>query len=136
MRCKNIVDLLALYVQGDLPDRHRKVVEQYLVFCARCSESAEFRRQLDSLTKSLFAEKLQEVSEADWDRVWQGIYAEITSQPALKPSLIRKLFLPVLQRRWLPRAKVILHQLAGSRGATSRPLGGLCVVGGDQMRNQ
>ena len=104
MRCKKIEDLLVLYVQGDLPDRHRKAVKEHLVSCARCSESAEFYRLLDPLTKSLFEERLQEVSEADWDRVWQGIYAEITSQPVLKPSLTRKLFLPVLQRRWLAPA--------------------------------
>ena len=104
MRCKKIEDLLYWYTYGELTDKEKSAVERHLASCARCSESAEFLRLCAPLAKSWGEEKLKEVSEADWDRVWQGIYEEITSQPVLKPSLIRKLFLPVLQRRWLAPA--------------------------------
>jgi anti-sigma factor RsiW len=89
MNCRRFEDLFALHVEGDLPERKRRAVEEHLADCERCREFAagiesSQRAVKDLADEAADAEALYEIRE----RVLAMVAAE---RPAPRPRVSWKI---------------------------------------------
>jgi hypothetical protein len=77
MKCGRCEELLALYVEGDLPEGKARRVEGHLAGCARCREAAAALESSQAVFKSLASEP---VEEAVYDRIRAGVMSRVGSQ--------------------------------------------------------
>lgn len=55
MTCRELIDFLADYLDGELPERRRQVFEQHLGECSDCRHYLESYRRTIELGKAAFA---------------------------------------------------------------------------------
>jgi hypothetical protein len=93
MNCKNVQELLPLYVGADLEERHEKLVTAHVQSCAECATSAdEYRKTLRLMEQ--YAPPF--FGEAVYSGIRQRVLSEIqreSTAPAL-PQLVASFFRP------------------------------------------
>lgn len=71
MRCDEVKTLLSGYLDGELEEKSRDVVEQHLAVCEVCRAEYEKLKTLVEVTNEMrFKEPAKEV----WDKYWSRIY--------------------------------------------------------------
>jgi anti-sigma factor RsiW len=79
MSCSQFEELIALYIEGDLPERNIRPVEEHLKLCPACREFAEELTASQSALKALGSEP---VDEALYSQMRQRVLTEIGARQA------------------------------------------------------
>ena len=71
MRCDEVRTLLSGYIDGELDEKDRDIVEQHLAVCEACrAEHAKLKRLEEVTSEMKFIEPAKEV----WDDYWSRVY--------------------------------------------------------------
>jgi anti-sigma factor RsiW len=81
MNCKGLEKLIALYVEGDLPEAKGRAVAEHLKICGHCQKFAEKLKASQALLKSLAEESVDDgVLQELRGRVLKGLGTEAERQ--------------------------------------------------------
>jgi len=71
MQCDDIRQMLSGYLDGELDEKGRQLVEKHMAACADCrAEHDKLKKLLEVTNEMRFREPAQEV----WDNYWSSIY--------------------------------------------------------------
>ena len=71
MRCDEIQPILSGYIDKELDEKNRQMVEQHLAACANCTGEYEKLKRLAEVTNEM---KLREPAKEVWENYWSSIY--------------------------------------------------------------
>ncbi|MHC4471765.1 MAG: zf-HC2 domain-containing protein [Planctomycetota bacterium] len=71
MECKKALENLMGYLDGELDDDTRSLVQTHLEGCAECRREEQAYRRLNEMTDSI---EFVEPTEAEWQAHWRQIY--------------------------------------------------------------
>ncbi len=74
MTCRNYKELMMGYLDNELDDEQRKVLEEHLASCSECSKELEQFKQLKRITDEV---TLVEPEDRIWEEYWGSIYNRI-----------------------------------------------------------
>jgi hypothetical protein len=88
MECRNIREKLSDYVDNELSDEEKKLVDEHLNACQKCSHALEELRKIVALTH-----RMEEAEPPPW--LEQKVMAELKGHERRKEGFFQKLFFPV-----------------------------------------
>ena len=71
MQCDDVRHLLSGYLDGELDEKGRQLVEHHLAACANCRAEHDKLKRLLEVTNDM---KFKEPAEEVWDNYWSSIY--------------------------------------------------------------
>ena len=71
MTCRDNKDLIMAYLDGELDDTQKKVLQEHLTQCTQCSKELEEFKSLKSMTDNI---NLSEPEDQVWQRYWDNVY--------------------------------------------------------------
>jgi len=71
MRHQKIKELISLYLEGELDNRERKIVEQHIKECEECRKEFEELNKLEEVLKKM---EFKKPSDEIWKTYWSSIY--------------------------------------------------------------
>jgi predicted anti-sigma-YlaC factor YlaD len=74
MRCEDIQKLMMGYLDGEISDDEKKLVEKHLNECERCRKEFDSFTRLKEVTDKV---KLADLNEDIWAGYWKGVYRRI-----------------------------------------------------------
>jgi hypothetical protein len=102
-RCSSVSKLLGKYLDQEVTDRERALVESHLLDCRVCQSDLKSMEELGNLVKAPVEEA---VRKEDFQRVWQNVQRELRlrDEPSWWTSLRAWLgiTLPLKRKVWIP----------------------------------
>ena len=71
MQCDEVKQLLSGYLDGELDEKSRRLVEQHIAACPNCRTELDKLKRLLEVTNEM---KFKEPAEEVWDNYWSNIY--------------------------------------------------------------
>ena len=74
MECEEIQKLMMAYLDGEISEEERNLVEKHLAECRKCKAEFDSFTQLKEVTDKV---KLADLKEDIWSGYWKGVYRRI-----------------------------------------------------------